>query len=55
MITVLAWVVAAYRWDMIFSVENFEIVGDAVALSVGLSDGKLVEIESESNGDIFIT
>jgi hypothetical protein len=53
MITVLAWVVAAYRWNIIFSVESFEIVGDAVALSVGLSDGKLVEIESENNGDIY--
>jgi hypothetical protein len=53
MITVLSWVIAAYRWNIIFSVESFEIVGDAVALSVGLSDGKLVEIESENNGDIY--
>lgn len=53
MITVLAWVIAAYRWDIIFCVENFEIVGDTVALPVGLSDGKLIEIESENNGDIY--
>jgi len=47
MITVLAWVIAAYGWNIIFSVESSEIVSDAIALSVGLSDGKLLEIESE--------
>ena len=44
--TVLAWIVAAYCWNIIFSVENFKIICEAIALSVGLSDGKLLKIQS---------
>ena len=49
----LAWIVAAYCWNIIFSVENFEIVCIAIALSVGLSDSKLLKIQSRKYRDIL--
>lgn len=43
----LAWIISADCWNVIFSVENPEIICDAIALPVGLSDGKLLEIQTE--------